>query len=436
AWEPYATTRSWTFVPGYNTVYAQFKDAVGTISSVVSDSDTTAPSGSITINSSAPCTNSISVTLTPSATDTESGVYQMRFANAGSGWSAWEAYSTNKSWTMPSGDGTKIVYAQFKDFAGNYTTFSDSIILDTVAPTTPGIPTDAGAFTNSTSLVFNWTAASDTGSGIASYNCQVGTTPGGNDVFDGNIGNTFSKTVVGSHYGKRYYCRVQARDNAGNASAWSASSDGISVVEHVGITIGAAKGLLESVSVGLAGKAVTRIFGGYFYVEEMNRSAGIRVNPAGGLPDGLAVGKLVDVGGPVRTSMDYERWIDATVSVGSGTASIAPVGIGSLYLGGGDWQYSLSSVKGQRGITGAWGLNNIGLLVRTWGRVKSRDTGTSSFMISDGSGVDVKVIDLGVTPPLVDAFVVVTGIASCYSVGGEVHRLIQVTEPGGLAGLQ
>ncbi|HEY5541121.1 MAG TPA: hypothetical protein VIL41_06690, partial [Coriobacteriia bacterium] len=66
-----------------------------------------------------------------------SGVSQMRFSNDGSTWSSWQAYSTTASWTLTSGDGTKTVYAQFKDNAGNASsaTISDTIGLDTVAPT-------------------------------------------------------------------------------------------------------------------------------------------------------------------------------------------------------------------------------------------------------------------------------------------------------------
>ena len=61
----------------------------------------------------------------------------MRFSNTGSSFSTAEAYATTKTWTLSSGAGTKTVYVQFKDAAGNWSTLpiTDTIVLDTTAPT-------------------------------------------------------------------------------------------------------------------------------------------------------------------------------------------------------------------------------------------------------------------------------------------------------------
>ncbi|MEM5820012.1 MAG: hypothetical protein QXO19_03915, partial [Candidatus Aenigmatarchaeota archaeon] len=50
-------------------------------------------------------------------------------------WTNWEDCTQTKSWTLSSGDGTKTVYYQVRDKAGNIKETSDSIILDTSAPT-------------------------------------------------------------------------------------------------------------------------------------------------------------------------------------------------------------------------------------------------------------------------------------------------------------
>ncbi|MBI5561633.1 MAG: hypothetical protein HY894_02080 [Deltaproteobacteria bacterium] len=72
-------------------------------------------------------TDSASLTLTIAATDNV-GVAQMRFSNDHAAWSAWQAYSTMKAWTLTSANGTKTVYAQFRDGAGNVSAVvSDSI---------------------------------------------------------------------------------------------------------------------------------------------------------------------------------------------------------------------------------------------------------------------------------------------------------------------
>ena len=94
--------------------------------------DTTPPTGSILINNNALKTNSTQVTLNLSAKDLF-GVSQMQFSNDNITWSPPEAYKTSKTWTIPSGDGTKTVYAKFKDKAGNWSkVYSDTIILDTI----------------------------------------------------------------------------------------------------------------------------------------------------------------------------------------------------------------------------------------------------------------------------------------------------------------
>jgi hypothetical protein len=127
-WEAYATSKSWTLTSsdGAKTVYVQFKNGAGLTSTSYQDSitlqssssDTTPPTGSITINGGAATTNSVSVTLTLSATDNSGTVAQMRFANMGESWTTWELYATSKIWTLPSGTGEKTVLAQFKDGSG------------------------------------------------------------------------------------------------------------------------------------------------------------------------------------------------------------------------------------------------------------------------------------------------------------------------------
>lgn len=92
--------------------------------------DKTSPQGTISINNGAESTNQTQVTLNLSATDALSGVYQMRFSNDNTNWSTPEAYASTKSWTLTDGNGTKTVYAQFKDNAGNWSgSVTDTIIL-------------------------------------------------------------------------------------------------------------------------------------------------------------------------------------------------------------------------------------------------------------------------------------------------------------------
>lgn len=99
--------------------------------------DKTAPIGSITINNDAPYTNSVTVTLDLQASDTISGVDQVRYSWDGV-WDTetWESFSLTKSWLLAGGSGDKIVYYQIRDNAGLVSTYLDTIVLDTAQPVT------------------------------------------------------------------------------------------------------------------------------------------------------------------------------------------------------------------------------------------------------------------------------------------------------------
>lgn len=103
--------------------------------------DTTAPSGlTVTINDSDIYTTSAAVNLAVSISDEVTTGYQMKVwgtAEAADEESAtWETYQTEKSITLPTGDGLKTVYVKVRDAVGNETSAaSDTITLDTSVPT-------------------------------------------------------------------------------------------------------------------------------------------------------------------------------------------------------------------------------------------------------------------------------------------------------------
>jgi hypothetical protein len=93
--------------------------------------DTAVPRGTVSINGGAASTRSQSVTLSLSASDPSpaSGVVSVRFRNENTTtWSEWLPYSSSAPWQLSNGAGTKTVYAQFQDRAGNVSaTASDKI---------------------------------------------------------------------------------------------------------------------------------------------------------------------------------------------------------------------------------------------------------------------------------------------------------------------
>jgi len=223
-WEAYATSKSWSLTggDGVKTVYVQYRDVAGNVSSNFTDTialDTIVPSGSVSINAGAAATNLTSVNLTLAATDAGSGVSQLQFSNDGSSWSGWEAYNTSKAWTLTGGDGTKTVYVQYSDVAGNVSSsFTDTIVLDTTAPSSYA---SSPAQSVSLSFTVSWTG-SDATSGVAYYDVQYRVDTGGTwtnwlthtSETSAIFGTTSPVVVV---RGETYYFRVRADDLAGNA---------------------------------------------------------------------------------------------------------------------------------------------------------------------------------------------------------------------------
>jgi hypothetical protein len=172
AWEEYGTSKAWTLTAGdgAKTVYVQYRDSAGLPSNICTGNitvDTGQPTGSININTGAQYANSANVTVIASVSDTGSGLAQMRWSNDGSTWSAWESYAASKSWALTSGNGTRTVYAQFKDEAGNTSSsLSDTITLDTMQPTGSVSINSGAAYATSTSITLSL-SASDSGSGVA-----------------------------------------------------------------------------------------------------------------------------------------------------------------------------------------------------------------------------------------------------------------------------
>ncbi len=137
-WSPYDALVNWTITTpgdGTKTVYGEFKDAFGTVlsksDSIILDTVPPVQVSPFLINSGAAYTKSTNVTLTYAY----NGASKMRFKNQSQlSYPDWEDYAASRAWTIPSSQGSQTVEAQFADAAGNYTETSDSIILDTIAP--------------------------------------------------------------------------------------------------------------------------------------------------------------------------------------------------------------------------------------------------------------------------------------------------------------
>ncbi|MBM4250107.1 MAG: hypothetical protein FJ149_11935, partial [Euryarchaeota archaeon] len=144
-----------------------------------------------------------------------------------------DAFAPEPSYTFPSGQNGRTYYAKVRaeDNAGNagaYGAASAGTRVDISVPQAPA-PSDEGAYSTGTTLVFSWDALDDQPSGIARYELSIGTTPGGSDVLRDHETTELSFTLAGALPGRTYYAMLRAVDNAGNAGQYSAPSDGITV---------------------------------------------------------------------------------------------------------------------------------------------------------------------------------------------------------------
>ena len=321
-------------------------------------------------------------------------------------------------------------------YNSNYT-LGQTYIIDKTGPVIS--VTDDGAYQTSTSQLHASWVASDPVSGVAEISYAIGT--GATYIVpwkSAGLATEATEVELSLYPGTIYYWYVKARDTVGNWSVVVVQSDGIAAVEadHIGLTISEVKyRLSNSESVGLSAKAVTGVFGNVFYVEEGDRSSGIRVEVSS-VPAGLGTGKLVDVGGTLSTNADGERVILGTAKIQPGSAAIGPLGMVCRSLGGSAFdQYPRppdEPVVGQQGIEGASGVNNIGLLVRIWGSIVEIEPVVEPdlptwFVIDDGSDVAVKCFAPGgVTIEPDWTYLCVTGISSCEKIDGQLRRLLRV----------
>ena len=203
-------------------------------------------SGSVVIETGSPSNTSISindgdaysisqaVTLTLNAEDTNTPI-EIRVANSRSGvtGSSWETYDSSTSHSLTATDGSKTVYAQFRDSLENETDIiSDSITLDTTDPTGVGIPSTSSA-SNDNTPTWVWTGGSDATSGLsttASYTLEwsqsaaFSSTTGSSTVGTNSCsGGSCSFTHTTALDDATWYFRVKATDNAENETAYYTS---------------------------------------------------------------------------------------------------------------------------------------------------------------------------------------------------------------------
>ncbi|MDO8684918.1 MAG: hypothetical protein Q7N50_15750 [Armatimonadota bacterium] len=290
----------------------------------------------------------------------------------------------------------------------------DSPVHDTVKPFTAVLKIIAVLFI----LLLSFRVYAETYvSGRYSINSGGGSAASQSYKVNGSIGQTFASFA--SDTGYMHYIGL-----------WSSEAPGIEAQ-----TISDLKLLPDGVLAGVVGKVATSSqisHEDFFYIEDPNRQSGIRVSVPGEPLAGLIEGSVVNVFGVMDTTGAGERQLVGLLTSAVSTVSpLDPVAMNNAAVGGSDWFYNPVTGAGQKGVAGASGENNIGLLVRTTGKVIR--AGPNWFLIDDGSiadglddpsrGVRVEV-PAGVSLAPRNCYVVVTGLSSCYKTGPNLYRLI------------
>ena len=198
-WEAPVTTKAWEilspaipYLRGNDVwVYYQLKDYADNITTgTISDHivfDLVQPEGTITINGTNTYATATDVSL--GMVWTLDDVVGLRLSNDLVHWSAWEtkpATQTTKTqgWSveyglsLPINDGTKTVYMEVKDAAGNTKIYTDSIILDRVIPTGSVVINNGDIFVATTTITAAFTWSDDT-SGVDRVRFGTATTSWG-----------------------------------------------------------------------------------------------------------------------------------------------------------------------------------------------------------------------------------------------------------------
>lgn len=427
AWEAFAAKRTWTLGAGdgEKTVTAQFRDPAGNVSASAVDTitlDTASPTGSIAINGGAQYACSSTVGLALAASDTLSGVSEMRLRNSLGIYGAWQPYLSSPLWQLVPGDGNKTVVAQYRDRAGNMSLeASDSIVLDATAPTGSVHINGDAAFSTVPSVTLT-IGASDALSGLDGMQLSN----------DGSSWTSWQAYAAGKAWtldagdGPRTVY-VRFRDAAGNVCA------PVTDIIVVGQPVSLAEARMRPSGdlVILANQAVSAAFADATYLLDAQRACGLRV--AGAI--GASPGDAADVAGTLAV-LSGEKSLEPLTWAVTSVASVRPVGIRLRYAGGADWLYSAETGAGQQGVTGGVGLNNIGLLVTTCGRITIRDASSPPgwFVIDDGSGASLKCsVPAGVTIGPGWSFAIVTGVVTCAHEGPDLLPMLRVRRQADIA---
>lgn len=279
--------------------------------------------------------------------------------------------------------------------------------------------------------------------GALSYLFQVGT-GGVNDWGFGEIlcnVNTIADCTYATFYNsllapdQEYGWRVRVSEYdpevyTGDCS-WSEVSSFTTRSQVTDLTMGQALLTPDETYIEISGEVTTYGHGDYFYVQESDRSCGIKVM----YPHGITRGRKVYISGALRTE-GPEKYVDADyVKMGVQSPPPKPLAMTQRQVGG---QSSGNPVP--LGFDDVWGkssLYNLGLLAQITGKITG--VGPDFVYIDDGSGINdgntvgpegscargIRVVRPADAQFPAEGYLLVTGVLGSAQVDGQWIRVIR-----------
>ena len=293
-------------------------------------------------------------------------------------------------------NGTTYYYAAFaRDGVPNYSIASIAHATATDAtPPSPSVGPASVPLTRTGPVSWNVTFSEPVVGFDSASDVQVNSTGGaaaGSIDVSGSGAGPYGVTLSSITGGGTLGITVKAgacTDGAGNPNAAGFPSATVKVLTSDG-SIGSIKGLANGTPVELANKVLYLKRAAFGYIEEADRTRGIRVE--GSIPS--SENDLVLLVGTVQTTAGGERYILVDQMASDGTGAVGPLGVTNRAL-----------------------LVELmeGLYVRAWGLVKAGSIAGNSFVITDGSDeTGIRVVTPAAPGVTEGEFVTVVGAAGC-----------------------
>ncbi|MGQ9456634.1 MAG: fibronectin type III domain-containing protein [Armatimonadota bacterium] len=245
---------------------------------------------------------------------------------------------------------------------------------------------------------------------------DYGPTPAfGYSKSDPMLTKNHSITLTGLAGGSTYYYRVISTAPGKNSSVSNTYVFHTTSTSLLGL-----KNLPDGRRSGICGVVVSAVLPDGFYVQDTARTCGMRVKGT----QNASVGDVVTIFGDLATVSGERMLNNAIVTVTGSTNPPKPLAMTNRALGG------VPIAPNIPGVIDGRGPNNVGLLVKTWGRVV--EVGNSVFWIDDGSQRraaggkrGIKVIADGIQLPALNSFVSVAGISGAETEGGLIYPVLR-----------